>query len=97
MRVPRVKHPEETTQEERKAHLRAIGWTEEQIESMGELPYHVLFLAKSEVTKKERAHALTITPSETGSSSRRRPKEPGRVMRPGDLTIDNIGLGGKRE
>lgn len=58
-----MKDPKETTQEERQEHLRSLGWSEESIELVGEIPYHVMFISRRPLTEAQREYARTLRPS----------------------------------
>lgn len=54
---------EDSTQEERKEHLRKLGWDEAQIAEAGELPWQILLVSNRPLTPEEEAHALTLVPT----------------------------------
>lgn len=58
--------PRDTTQEQRREHLRELGWSENLVNNLKEIPYEVMFLAHRPLTHTEKVTGLTINPTNLG-------------------------------
>ena len=52
--------PENSTKEEIHAHVRELGWSDEDIADAGEIPWQVLFVSNRPLTQAEEEYALTL-------------------------------------